>query len=191
LAERARQPPNSQAKGQRGARRNLDASTSCRIREMLKRTALFDIHRMAGAKMVDFGGWEMPLHYGSQIEEHLAVRAHSGMFDVSHMQAIDVAGGDARELLRTLLANDAGRLEPGKALYSCMLRPDGGVIDDLIVYRLTDAATPYRLVVNAGTAQRDLAWLLRVRREHAFDVEPLARTDLALIAVQGPAARAR
>jgi len=158
---------------------------------MLKRTALFDVHRAAGARMVDFGGWEMPLHYGSQIEEHLAVRAGSGMFDVSHMQAIDLTGGGALELLRTLLANDAGRLEPGKALYSCMLRPDGGVIDDLIAYRLADGTTPYRLVVNAGTAEHDLAWMQQVRREHAFDVELLARSDLALIAVQGPVARAR
>lgn len=157
---------------------------------MLKRTPLFEIHRSAGAKMVDFGGWEMPLHYGSQIEEHLAVRAGSGMFDVSHMRTIDVRGGDARELLRTLLANDAGRLEPGKALYSCMLRPDGGVIDDLLVYHLGERTTPYRLVVNASTAEHDLAWMQQVRRERGFDAELLSRTDLGLLAVQGPTARA-
>ncbi|HXY21418.1 MAG TPA: glycine cleavage system aminomethyltransferase GcvT, partial [Burkholderiaceae bacterium] len=100
--------------------------------QMLKRTVLFDLHRASGAKMVDFGGWEMPLHYGSQIEEHLAVRAGCGMFDVSHMRVIDVAGADALRALQFLLANDVGRLVPGKALYSCMLRHDGGVLDDLI-----------------------------------------------------------
>ncbi|HYA59874.1 MAG TPA: glycine cleavage system aminomethyltransferase GcvT, partial [Burkholderiaceae bacterium] len=159
--------------------------------QMLKRTALFDMHRAAGAKMVDFGGWEMPLHYGSQIEEHLAVRSGCGMFDVSHMRVVDVAGADALQALQLLLANDAGRLVPGKALYSCMLRHDGGVLDDLIVYRLTDDTATYRLVVNAGTADRDLAWLRQVREERAFVCEFRERSDLALIAVQGPNARAR
>jgi len=158
---------------------------------MLKRTVLFDTHRAAGAKMVDFGGWEMPLHYGSQIEEHLAVRAGCGMFDVSHMRVIDVAGAQALRALQLLLANDAGRLVPGKALYSCMLREDGGVLDDLIVYRVDQGAVAYRLVVNAGTADRDLAWMQQVRQERGFDCEFRDRTDLALIAVQGPYARAR
>ena len=158
---------------------------------MLKRTVLFDIHRAAGAKMVDFGGWEMPLHYGSQIEEHLAVRAGAGVFDVSHMRAVDVSGHDALQALRILLANDAGRLVPGKALYSCMLRADGGVLDDLIAYRLADDAADFRLIVNAGTAERDLAWMQQVRQERGFDVELRMRTDLALLAVQGPAACAR
>ena len=157
---------------------------------MLKRTVLFDMHRAAGAKMVDFGGWEMPLHYGSQIEEHLAVRSGCGMFDVSHMRVVDVAGADALRALQLLLANDAGRLVAGKALYSCMLRHDGGVLDDLIVYRLADDTATYRLVVNAGTADRDLAWLRQVREERAFDCEFRERSDLALIAVQGPNARA-
>jgi len=158
---------------------------------MLKRTALFEIHRAAGAKMVDFGGWEMPLHYGSQIEEHLAVRAGSGMFDVSHMRVVDVNGADALQGLRTLLANDAARLEPGKALYSCMLRHDGGVLDDLIVYRLAGEGAAFRLVVNAATGERDLAWMQQVRRERGFDMELRMRADLALIAVQGPSAGAR
>jgi len=162
---------------------------------MLQRTPLFDIHRAAGAKMVDFGGWEMPLHYGSQIEEHLAVRSSCGMFDVSHMRVVDVPGAGALDWLRILLANDVARLVPGKALYSCMLREDGGVLDDLIVYRRDSAAGPaapeYRLVVNAATAQADLAWMGRVLAEGGFDAAVHARSDLALIAVQGPAARER
>src|SRR5512145_2072681 len=101
----------------------------------LKRTPLFEAHRHANARLTDFGGWEMPLHYGSQIEEHHRVRRDAGMFDVSHMLAIDLAGGAARAFLGRLLANDVGKLGlPGKALYSCMLNEDGGVLDDLIVY---------------------------------------------------------
>jgi aminomethyltransferase len=166
---------------------------------MLNRTPLYDLHRAAGARMVDFGGWEMPLNYGSQIEEHHAVRRACGMFDVSHMRAIDFSGGASREFLRHLLANDVDRLAPGKALYSCLLRPDGGVIDDLIAYRLGAeaglAGIPYRLVVNAATALGDLAWMEQVRRERGLDgaggMALQLRADLALIAVQGPAARAR
>ncbi len=158
---------------------------------MLKRTVLFDMHRTAGAKMVDFGGWEMPLHYGSQIEEHLVVRADCGMFDVSHMRVIDVGGAAALHALQLLLANDVGRLVPGKALYSCMLRQDGGVLDDLIVYRVDQPAAAYRLVVNAGTADRDLAWMRQVQQERSFACEFRERSDLGLIAVQGPNARAR
>jgi aminomethyltransferase len=150
------------------------------------RTPLYDLHVEQGAKIVDFGGWDMPLHYGSQIEEHHAVRRDAGMFDVSHMAVLDLTGGRSREFLRMLLANDVARLkEFGKALYTCMLKPDGGVIDDLIVYFVSD--TWYRLVVNAGTRDKDLAWI----RAHAaqFDVAVLERTDLAMIAVQGPNAR--
>lgn len=157
---------------------------------MLKRTPLFEVHRAAGAKMVDFGGWEMPLHYGSQIDEHLAVRRACGVFDVSHMRVIDVAGRDALPWLRTLLANDAGRLEPGRALYSCMLNPDGGVVDDLIVYRWP-AGTEYRLVVNAATGERDLDWMRRVVAETGSELQLEPRPDLALLAVQGPLAAAR
>ncbi len=165
---------------------------------MLKRTPLYELHRAAGARMVDFGGWEMPLNYGSQIEEHHAVRRDCGMFDVSHMRAIDLSGASARDFLRHLLANDVDRLAPGKALYSCLLRPDGGVIDDLIAYRLGAeaglAGIAYRLVVNAATAAGDLAWMEQVcaqRGATAGDLGLHLRTDLALIAVQGPQARAR
>jgi aminomethyltransferase len=150
------------------------------------KTALYDTHVLQGAKIVDFGGWEMPLHYGSQIEEHHAVRRDAGMFDVSHMAVIELKGARVREFLRNLLANDVGRLKiPGKALYSCMLLPTGGVIDDLIVYFLSD--TWFRVVVNAGTRDKDLAWI----RRHAagFAVDVIERRDLAMLAIQGPNAR--
>jgi aminomethyltransferase len=150
------------------------------------KTVLYDTHVLQGAKIVDFGGWEMPLHYGSQIEEHHAVRRDAGMFDVSHMCVIDLTGERVREFLKRLLANDVSRLKtPGKALYSCMLLPSGGVIDDLIVYFMSD--TWYRAVVNAGTRDKDLAWI----RQHAtaFGVTVLERRDLAMIAIQGPNAR--
>jgi aminomethyltransferase len=150
------------------------------------KTALYDTHVLQGAKIVDFGGWEMPLHYGSQIEEHHAVRRDAGMFDVSHMGVVDLIGDRVREFLRSLLANDVGRLKaPGKALYSCMLLPSGGVIDDLIVYFMSD--TWFRVVVNAGTRDKDLAWI----RRHAapFAVTATLRGDLAMIAIQGPNAR--
>jgi len=150
------------------------------------KTPLYDIHISAHAKIVDFGGWDMPLSYGSQIEEHHAVRREAGVFDVSHMCLVDLTGARTREFLRRLLANDVARLTvPGRALYSCMLLPTGGVIDDLIAYFLTESW--FRLVVNAGTRQKDLAWI----REHAapFGVEVRERSDLAILAVQGPAAR--
>jgi aminomethyltransferase len=150
------------------------------------KTALYDTHVQSGAKIVDFGGWEMPLHYGSQIEEHHAVRRDAGMFDVSHMGVVDLRGDRVREFLQSLLANDVGRLKtPGKALYSCMLLPTGGVIDDLIVYFLSD--TWFRVVVNAGTRDKDLAWIRR--HAAAFAVTVAEQRDLAMIAIQGPNAR--
>lgn len=154
----------------------------------LKRTPLHDAHLQAGAKMVDFGGWDMPVSYGSQIEEHHAVRRDSGMFDVSHMLVVDIAGPGSNVYLRRLLANDAARLtESGKAMYSCMLNPEGGVIDDLIVYFFD--AEHWRVVVNAATAQADLEWMQRVVDTEHFDVELQPRHDLAMIALQGPNAR--
>jgi aminomethyltransferase len=152
------------------------------------RTPLYQAHLDQGARIVDFGGWDMPLHYGSQIQEHIAVRQDAGMFDVSHMLVLDLAGPRVREFLRFLLANDVDKLKvPGKALYSCMLRPAGGVIDDLIVYRLNDSS--FRLVVNAGTRDKDLVWI-RLQAE-PFGVTVRERSDLALLAVQGPNARAK
>ena len=150
------------------------------------RTPLYDTHVAAGARMVDFGGWDMPVNYGSQIEEHHAVRRDAGMFDVSHMCVVDLRGPRVRDYLRRLLANDVARLtEPGKALYSCMLREHGGVIDDLIVYYLDDQW--YRMVVNAGTRDKDLEWLRLQAGAFEVGIEP--RFDLAMIAVQGPHAR--
>lgn len=148
-------------------------------------TPLHGRHVALNARLVDFGGWDMPLHYGSQLEEHHVVRRDAGMFDVSHMRAVDVTGADALAFLRRLLANDVARLrEPGKALYSCMLNERGGVLDDLIVYyRGPDR---YRVVVNAGTADKDLAW---IRASITGHVTIRERTDLAMIAVQGPNAR--
>lgn len=155
---------------------------------MLKRTPLFESHRKCNAKLVDFSGWEMPLHYGSQLEEHHVVRRDAGMFDVSHMLAIDILGPDAREFLLQLLANSVARLsEPGKALYSCMLNPQGGIIDDLIAYYIADDV--YRLVVNAGTADKDMEWISRQHENAGLQVDIVARRDLAMIAVQGPRAR--
>ena len=156
----------------------------------LKRTALAKVHVAAGARMVDFGGWDMPVNYGSQIEEHHAVRRNAGIFDVSHMLNVDVVGADATRFLRTLVANDVAKLsQPGKALYSCMLNPQGGVIDDLIIYFFTP--TQWRLVVNAGTAEKDIAWMQRVATAGAYAVTVTPRKDLAMVAVQGPNARAK
>jgi aminomethyltransferase len=164
---------------------------------LLKQTPLNASHRAAGAKMVDFGGWDMPLSYGSQIEEHHAVRRDAGMFDVSHMLAIDLepahehrAGSDARGFLRFALANNVDKLRvPGKALYSCLLRHDGGVLDDLIVYFLSESL--FRLVVNAGTADKDVAWLESLIASRGVPLKLTPRRDLAMIAVQGPQARER
>ncbi|MFL6578062.1 MAG: glycine cleavage system aminomethyltransferase GcvT [Povalibacter sp.] len=155
---------------------------------MPKTTPLNPLHRAAGARMVDFGGWDMPVNYGSQIEEHHAVRGNAGMFDVSHMLIADVTGARVREYLRFLLANDVAKLkDSGKALYSCMLNERGGVVDDLIVYFITEDW--FRVVVNAGTRDKDIAWLKKHAGPFQVDIKP--RVDLAMIAVQGPEARAR
>jgi aminomethyltransferase len=152
---------------------------------MGNKTALYTTHQAMGGKIVDFGGWDMPLHYGSQIEEHHKVRQHAGMFDVSHMTVVDVTGADAKAYLQYLLANDVAKLDSlfGKALYSGMLKEDGGVIDDLIVYNLGDW---YRVVVNCSTREKDLAWMNQVAT--SFSVTITERPELALIAVQGPEA---
>lgn len=152
---------------------------------MGQRTPLYDQHLALGAKMVDFGGWDMPLHYGSQVEEHHQVRRDCGVFDVSHMTVVDVAGDQASAYLQHLLANDVARLKsPGRALYSAMLNERGGVIDDLIVY-LTDWG--YRLVVNASTRDKDLAWMQAQAADFAVEINE--RPQLAMLAIQGPQAR--
>jgi len=155
---------------------------------MTQKTILNATHRALGAKMVDFGGWDMPLNYGSQLEEHHVVRRDAGMFDVSHMTVVDLHGEKTRAFLRRLLANSVDKLKnPGKALYSCMLNERGGVIDDLIVYFLGEDF--FRVVVNASTRDKDLAWI--EQQAKAFDVRVTERAELAMIAVQGPNARAK
>ena len=161
---------------------------------MLRKTVLNAAHRAMNARMVDFGGWDMPVNYGSQIEEHNAVRNNCGMFDVSHMCPVDVVGADCRAFLSRLVANDVAKLKvSGKALYAAMLNEAGGVIDDLIIYFLTD--TRFRIVVNAGTAEKDLAWMQAKVAEWKLDVTITQRRDgannLGIIAVQGPNARAK
>ncbi len=152
---------------------------------MGQRTPLYDLHLALGAKMVDFGGWDMPLHYGSQVEEHHQVRSDCGVFDVSHMTVIDIDGRDATPWLQRLLANDVTRLDDtGKALYSPMLNEQGGVIDDLIVYRCPDG---YRLVANAATRHKVLDWLNA--HSAGFEVHLRLCTELSILAVQGPHAR--
>lgn len=153
---------------------------------MLQRTPLFDAHVASGARMVDFGGWEMPINYGSQIEEHNKVRQAAGMFDVSHMTVVDISGPQSRLFLSYLLANDVEKLKtPGSAMYSCMLNEQGGILDDMICYFLDELL--FRLIVNAVTRDKDLAWISSQAR--AFDVEVTDRPGGAIIAVQGPKAR--
>ena len=161
-----------------------------RGRMPLNRTSLYETHAASGAKLIDFGGWEMPLNYGSQIEEHHAVRRDAGMFDVSHMRPVDVDGADARQFLRVLIANNVDKLtQPGKALYSCMLNDAGGVVDDLIVYFIAD--DEFRIVVNASTADKDVTWMRQVAATRGLNVRITPRYDLAIIAVQGPNARTK
>ena len=153
---------------------------------MTQKTILNDAHRALGAKMVDFGGWDMPIHYGSQIDEHHLVRNDAGMFDVSHMTVVDLRGARVREFLRRLVANSVDKLQkPGKALYTAMLNQQGGVIDDLIIYFLGEDF--FRLVVNAATREKDLAWI--TAQAKAFDVQVSERPEFGMIAVQGPNAR--
>lgn len=152
----------------------------------MNKTPLHAQHVAAGARMVDFGGWEMPINYGSQIDEHHAVRQAAGMFDVSHMTVVDLEGPEVRDFLLRLLANNVDKLkQPGKALYSCMLNEQGGVIDDLIVYFMDSQW--YRLVVNAATRERDMAWI--DAQAKAYDITVTERPELAMIALQGPQAR--
>jgi aminomethyltransferase len=172
----------------RGVALGDNADLSDRAGIMTQKTILNDAHRALGAKMVDFGGWDMPISYGSQIDEHHQVRRDAGMFDVSHMTVVDLRGARTRDFLRHLVANSVDKLrKSGKALYTCMLNPQGGVIDDLIVYYLSEDF--FRLVVNAATRDKDLAWI--GQQAVAFDVSVAERPELAMIAVQGPNARER
>lgn len=152
---------------------------------MGKRTPLYECHLAANAKIVDFAGWDMPLHYGSQLQEHHHVRRGAGVFDVSHMTIVDLKGVDVAPYLRYLVANNVDRLVPGKALYTCMLNEQGGVIDDLIIYKISDHF--YRLVVNSATHDKDLAWLQKQAKNFQLKIEE--RTDYAMLAIQGPLIR--
>lgn len=155
---------------------------------MGQQTPLYNAHLSMGAKLVDFAGWDMPIHYGSQIDEHHSVRQSAGMFDVSHMTVVDLIGQKARDFLRYLLANNIDKLQDkGKALYSCMLKPDGGVIDDLIVYFMSESW--FRMVVNSSTRDKDLAWIQQ--QVKVFELDIIEQPQLAMIAVQGPEACAR
>lgn len=157
---------------------------------ILQRTPLYQSHVDSEGKLVDFSGWELPIHYGSQIEEHDAVRSDAGMFDVSHMVIVDVKGKDAKTWLQKLLANDVDKLKAvGKALYSPMLNEQGGIIDDLIVYLMNEDETQYRIVSNAATRDKDMAHFHHIA--NGFEVELNERTDLAMLAVQGPNAVAK
>ena len=158
---------------------------------MVSKTSFYDKHLSLNAKMIDFGGWDMPVHYGSQINEHLQTRKSVSLFDVSHMAVVDITGSDADAFLLKLLANNINKLEhPGQALYSCMLNPQGGIIDDLIVYKMPGF---YRLVINASTAISDLAWMrANANNFHSlkiiprrFDI-PESHSPLVLLALQGP-----
>lgn len=150
----------------------------------MQRTPLYEQHVALGAKMVEFYGWQMPLHYGSQIKEHEAVRQHAGVFDVSHMTVVDILGTGGRQFLLNLLANNIDSLKPGKAMYSCMLNQHGNILDDLIVY----CRTPdnYRLILNAATRENDLKWLQE--KAQGFSVGLQERSELGMFAVQGPKA---
>lgn len=152
----------------------------------MKKTPLYEKHLESNAKMVEFGDWSMPINYGSQIKEHNFVREDAGMFDVSHMQVVDITGTGSKQFLQYLIANDVDKLkEPGKALYSCMLNKNAGVVDDLIVYFVYE--NNYRMVINAGTAKKDIAWMNE--QQEGFDVAISPKNDVAIIAVQGPSAR--
>ncbi len=154
-------------------------------RGIIRRTPLYKAHKELGGKMVNFSGWELPVYYGSQKEEHKSVREHAGIFDVSHMTVIDVSGIMAMVYLQKLLANDVHKLNTsGQAQYSIMLNENGGVIDDLIVYYLSE--NHYRLVVNSATKAKDLSWM--VKQADMFNVTITPQPELAIIALQGPEA---
>ncbi len=149
---------------------------------MAKRTPFYDLHLAANAKMVDFAGWDMPLHYGSQLEEHHIVRKSAGLFDVSHMGVVDVHGDKSVEFLRYLVANNVDKIAEGKALYTCMLNEQGGVLDDLIIYRVANDF--FRIVINAGRRVNDVEWMQKQAKP--FNVQLTERTDLVMLAIQGP-----
>lgn len=149
---------------------------------MGKKTPLHQQHLESGARIVDFGGWDMPVHYGSQLDEHRLVRESAGVFDVSHMTVLDVSGKQALGFLSYLLSNDVNKLvKTGKALYTTMLNDEGKILDDLIVYRRQH---DFRLVTNCATREKDLTWI--ARHSDSYDCEVVERPELAILAIQGP-----
>ncbi|MEY3182679.1 MAG: Aminomethyltransferase [Pseudomonadota bacterium] len=151
----------------------------------MRKTPLYKVHKALGAKLIDFSGWAMPLYYKTQSLEHLAVRESAGIFDVSHMGIVDITGVDAQLFLSDVLANDIQKTVPGKALYSCMLNPAGGIIDDLIAYHI--ATNHYRLVINASRTQADWDWLSTQAKRYKVNIKQCE--DFALLALQGQKAR--
>ena len=155
------------------------------INKSMKKTKLYEKHVQAGAKMVDFAGWDMPLHYGSQINEHKVVRSDAGIFDVSHMRFLTIQGVDAEGFMRRLICGDVASISENQGLYSCMLNENGGIIDDLIAYKIDN--DNYHMVVNAGTAAKDLAWMHQ--QAGGMQVEIIENEDRSILALQGPKAR--
>jgi len=153
----------------------------------LKRTPLYEQHLALGARIVEFGGWEMPVQYSSILDEHRAVRTHAGLFDVSHMGEFKVEGPDALAFLQHLVPNDVSRLAIYQALYTQLCLPDGGTIDDLIIYHLAD--NHYMMVVNAANIEKDYAWVEKQAKN--FNVQTTNQSyTTALLALQGPEAQA-
>ncbi|HAC14584.1 MAG TPA: glycine cleavage system aminomethyltransferase GcvT [Bacteroidetes bacterium] len=150
---------------------------------MLKRTAFYDIHSAIGAKLIDFGGFEMPVQYAGILKEHQAVRERAGIFDVSHMGEIMVRGPKALDLIQFATVNDASKLTPGKIQYSAMCYEDGGIVDDLLVYCIT--LDEYLLVVNASNKEKDLAWITSLNEKIGAELEDISE-QTCLLAVQGP-----
>ena len=151
---------------------------------MAKRTPLYEAHLAAGARMIEFAGFDMPVQYKGLVEEHLAVRERAGIFDVSHMGEIEVGGPSAVAVCQELTVNDVARLRIGDAQYTLLCNESGGVLDDLVVYRL--GAERYLLIVNAANAERDLGWITSHAAGRADVVDRSA--ELALLALQGPEA---
>src|SRR3954466_14620729 len=154
---------------------------------VLKKTPLNARHRSLGARMVPFGGWDMPVEYSGISDEHMAVRTRAGLFDVSHMGQLEIAGADAVAAVQRITSNDAGKLNVGQAHYSALMLPNGAFVDDLLVYRF--APDHYLLVVNASNVAKDFAWIRQQIAGVGDAVAIDSSSRYALIAVQGPAAR--
>jgi aminomethyltransferase len=152
----------------------------------LKRTPLFDRHVAMGARVVEFGGWEMPVQYSGIVDEHNAVRSAAGLFDISHMGEFEVKGRDALAFLQHIATQDVATIGEGQSNYSLLCRPEGGIVDDIFIYHLPDG---YMVVVNASNIEKDFAWWLD--HLHGFDVELTNISDRAsMLALQGPRAEA-